>query len=335
MTISNGLARHVAVWAVVLGAHLAAVVSATSAEAPPDSLHELLSVRTTLAENILLADAADGTFDTHDLFGAALVAEGIDQPPMVARFRAIWQGHIDAARGESRLADDALDRVRIVFHYLHGHVLTGRYDPASSSIAAALEGGDYNCLSATLLLNALAQECGVALGAWHVPGHVASRFADGGRKLTLETTCPRWFAALDDPVEQARQLVLRSAGTENTSATAGRALADVELVSLVFYNRGVELLEANEYAAAAAANVKALRLDAQNRAARANLLATLNNWSLDLSDRGRHAEAERLLHAGLRMAPEYEPFCSNLLAIAQRRQGIRRSGETATVGTLP
>ena len=63
----------------------------------------------------------------------------------------------------------------------------------------------------------------------------------------------------------------------------------------MLYNRGLDDLEAGRYAEALAANRAALELDPHNATARANLLATVNNWSLAEFKAGDAAAALRLL----------------------------------------
>ena len=56
-----------------------------------------------------------------------------------------------------------------------------------------------------------------------------------------------------------------------------------------------------------------------NATARGNLLAAVNNWALTLAAAGRFNEAENLLAAGSRFAPEHLPFQHNA-AHVQRMQ---------------
>ena len=88
---------------------------------------------------------------------------------------------------------------------------------------------------------------------------------------------------------------------------------------MIYYNRGVDAVYHGRYAEAVAANRKALLLDPNNATARGNLLAAVNNWSLALADAGRFNEAQRLLAAGRRYAPDHLPFVHNATHI-QRMQ---------------
>jgi tetratricopeptide (TPR) repeat protein len=134
----------------------------------------------------------------------------------------------------------------------------------------------------------------------------------------VQTTCPAWFAVLgDDAMRRAalRQTLGEAAVGADLAPTAGRRLDDTGLTAIVYYNRGLDYLEAGRFAESLAANQTALRLDPQNATAHANLLATLNNWSLDRYRRGDVAEAVRLLEQGLAIDPHYALFRENLAAV--------------------
>jgi tetratricopeptide (TPR) repeat protein len=80
---------------------------------------------------------------------------------------------------------------------------------------------------------------------------------------------------------------------------------------MIYYNRGVDLLNEKRFAEAARANAKAVRLDPHNATARGNLLATVNNWAIDLGNSQHFAEAVDLLRRGLAVDRKFEPFAQN------------------------
>ncbi len=84
---------------------------------------------------------------------------------------------------------------------------------------------------------------------------------------------------------------------------------------MIYYNRGVDLLGEKRFAEAAAANAKALRLDPKNATARGNLLATINNWSIELGNSQHFAEAVDLLRRGLAMEAKFAPFAQNYVHV--------------------
>ena len=84
---------------------------------------------------------------------------------------------------------------------------------------------------------------------------------------------------------------------------------------MIYYNVGVDLLAEKRFAEAAAANAKAVRLDPPNATAHGNLLATLNNWSIELGDRQQFREAIDVLHEGLSLEPAYKAFVQNFVHV--------------------
>jgi hypothetical protein len=90
------------------------------------------------------------------------------------------------------------------------------------------------------------------------------------------------------------------------------------LVAIVYYNRAIDLLRDGEFVEAVAANQMALRLDPSSGDARDNLLATLNNWALDLHQRGRDDQALMVLRHGLSAAPGHAKLRRNFVAISQQ-----------------
>ena len=62
-----------------------------------------------------------------------------------------------------------------------------------TELADALEQGRFNCVSATVLFNCLAERFGLHVCGLETPGHALSRLILPDGRLDVETTCPRWF----------------------------------------------------------------------------------------------------------------------------------------------
>ena len=71
----------------------------------------------------------------------------------------------------------------------------------------------------------------------------------------------------------------------------------------------MDLLGQKQFAAAVAANAKALRLDPSSVTARGNLLATINNWAV--AEASARSSPAGLLRQGLAVDPTYEMFKNN------------------------
>jgi tetratricopeptide (TPR) repeat protein len=87
------------------------------------------------------------------------------------------------------------------------------------------------------------------------------------------------------------------------------------MVAMIYYNRGGDLLAEKQFAAAAAANAKALRLDPSSATAKGNLLATINNWAIALGSRQHYVEAADLLKQGMAVDPSFQTFLLNYVHV--------------------
>lgn len=263
-------------------------------------------------EERLFADAADGRFDEHSLFFAALIASGTSSAEQSAH-QARW------ARLELELlAVTAVlppeSRARFAFEFVHRNLLTGHYELGCSDLGRTLTQGHYNCVTATILFQVAAGRIGLSPTPVAVPAHVFSRF-EGTPPFDIETTCPDWFAIVQDPERRART---RYGQVLNSAGPRPRALTPTELVGKVYYNRGVAAIERRDFAAAIGLLRKSLRLDAHDAPARENLLAAINNGALACSDAAEFEQASALLRFGRDLDGTYAPFAANDLHIHQR-----------------
>jgi tetratricopeptide (TPR) repeat protein len=230
------------------------------------------------AEAPLLADAADGRLDDHDLLAAALVADRIGDPMTQDRYRRQFDGWIAELRPELAGESDPAARGQAVFRFLQRRVLRGTYHESSSSLAGLFDCGEYNCVSSTVVFCCLAEHLQIDVQAAEAPGHVIARLIDGSNRLSPAVAGPR---------------------------EAFRELPTLGLLALAYYNRGVDALESHDFDTALVENIKALRLDPASRTARSNLLAALNNGALAASDQGRHEAALARLRFVRSIAPEF------------------------------
>jgi tetratricopeptide (TPR) repeat protein len=264
-------------------------------------------------EERLFADAADGRWDEHSLLAAALVASGLADPEAVRCYEK-QVVRLGAELGESgTMTGSPQEKAAALFAFMHERILTGGYQIDATVLTLPLDQGRFNCVSASVLFNCLAVQFDLSARGLEIPGHAMSRLKLPDGPLDVETTCPGWFRLIDDPDKQA-ELVEKTLGRRPTKGAASgkaREVSDVELVATIYYNRGVDLLGEKRFAEAVAANAKSLRLDPSNTTARGNLLATINNWAVDLDLAGHHAEAIELLRRGLALDSDYETFKVN------------------------
>lgn len=282
--------------------------------------YRLLEAELCPLEQALFADAADGHWDDYSLLGAALVASGVADLESLRRYEMQMVALATELEQSGKVAGPPRERARAVFEFMHQRVLHGGYQLDCTDLAIALDEGRFNCVSASVLFNCLAPRFGLNACGVEMPGHAMSRLTLPDGPLDVETTCPGWFRLMDDPKKQAALVaqVLGARPPQGSSPAKPRKLSGVELVAMIYYNRGVDLLEQKRFAEAVAANAKALRLDPLNTTAQGNLLATLNNWAIDLDAKGRRVEAVDLLRRGLALQPTYETFQANYVHILGR-----------------
>jgi len=306
--------RHVAAWLLcVLTASWLGTERLASGGAV--SLDPFLDGRFCPVEERLFADAADGRLDDHSLLQAALVASGATCESTIGQYENQVASLVARLRKSGKVTGTPYERAQAVFEFMHQHLLDGGYAIYCTDLRHTLDEGRFNCVSGSVLFNHLAGEVGLVVCGLEIPGHAMSRLMLPEKSLDVETTCPRWFRLIDDPKQRA-ELVKRTIGRDPSRHGAeAREISRVQMVAMIYYNRGVDLLAEKRFEQAAVANAKALRLDPASTTARGNLLATINNWAIELGHRQQFAEAANLLRKGLAFDPHYETLALNFVHV--------------------
>jgi hypothetical protein len=322
---------------------------------------EILSPRLCALEQRLFDQIHDGRFGEFSLLEAGLIAGGVDRDDELRRYCKRFDALVESLRRSGKIPGAPRERAQAVFSFLHQSILRGGYDLQASDVRQAFDHGRFNCVTASLLFNCLAERFQLRAVGLEIPGHAMSRLELPEETLDIETTCPRWFTLIDragrprgavaansprtadspqaekEPTVQAEPAVqgLARDAEQDGGRAAGRGAAagdrrqvtEVELVATIYYNRGVDLLAEKRFAAAAAANAKAVRLDPNNATAKGNLLATINNWAIELGMSGEYEQAAELLRLGLATDARYEAFHSNYVQLfRQWSEYLCRSG---------
>ncbi|MGL6193292.1 MAG: transglutaminase family protein, partial [Thermoguttaceae bacterium] len=147
-------------------------------------------------EKNLLEDAKDGKWDNFDLFRASLISEGILTVSEIKSYEKNLDKIVASLRSranEGKGTQNQEELIRNVYEAMHKEVFTGTYKIEDSSPAAALDSGNFNCVSATIIYNAIAQKLGLEASGLEMSGHVLSRVKCGTKNIDIETTCPTWF----------------------------------------------------------------------------------------------------------------------------------------------
>ncbi|MEN6452260.1 MAG: tetratricopeptide repeat protein [Thermoguttaceae bacterium] len=312
----------IAIWLLAAQAAVAAIDAASgpvlkpalAARGSSDAVASAFSAPRNPLEARLFADAEGGRLRELSPLAAALVASGVETADSLRLYERKAGDLAAALRDALPPTADARQRAEAAFEFLHRRVLYGGYDLACTDLRDLLDRGRFNCISATVLFNNLATECGLDSRGVEMPGHAMSRLMLQDGAFDVETTCPRWFSMSGE--ERSRPLAAGTAGAVVTiDRTKAREVSPIQMAAMIYYNRGVDLLSQKRFAEAAAANAKAVRLDRTNATARGNLLATLNNWSIDLGNRGQYAEAIGLLRQARAIDAEFPPVAQNFVHV--------------------
>lgn len=178
-----------------------------------------------------------------------------------------------------------------VFQLVQQRTSPGEYTPDCAQLSQTLRRQAHNCLTATLLFVAGCREAGLPCFALGSAGHVCAHVYLDGKPQRVELTIPTWHAAC-----------------LAASIPGERPLDDRALLGRLYYNLGLQFEKRQDYSSAVRAMMCSHQLDPRHRASQANLLATLNNWSVHLAHEGAWKAAERVAQHGLALDPEYVPL---------------------------
>ena len=256
----------------------------------PASLWESL----TTAEQALLQDTLDGELNQHSLMEAMLLAEGLSKSE-AAKWNQRYSQDAQYMLQQISAEESTEAQAQNIFRFMHREILTSEYVVDANQLVKCWEEGKYNCLSATLLYHAFCKEAGIPTRAVTTPGHIFIQLCNSGA-VDVETTCPQWFelSAAEKNANHGRQREIDNR----------RILTETELIGKIYYNRALSSLSAEHYHAAEKELRLSLILDPADRSAKRNLLACLNNWSLQLTEERKYAEAMQLLKRASQQFPE-------------------------------
>jgi hypothetical protein len=320
---------------VILGLLLALAGSTAAVRAAEDGAARLERVESLLPpandlERHLFDQIHDGHCGSFSLLEAGLIAGGVQRDDELQRYCRRFDALVKSLHASGSVRGEPRQRAEAIFTFLHRTLLHGGYCLQASDLRQAFDRGRFNCVTASLLLNCLAERFHLKAVALALPGHALSRLILPQETLDIETTCPEWFHVSGAGHWGTRARVTGRVppvnGTRSVPDTL-RPVSDVELVAMIYYNRGVDLLAEGRFAAAAAANLKAVRLDPKNKAARGNYLATINNWGIERATVGDYSKAAELFRLGLAADPTYAAFRDNYVRLfRQWTDKLRRDG---------
>ncbi len=173
-----------------------------------------------------------------------------------SRKRRRWSANCAAP---AALAGTPRQQVEAIFEFLHERVLYGGYDLAYTDLRRVLDDGRFNCVSATVLMNYLAGQLGLDCRGLEMPGHAMTRVRLADGTLDIETTCPHWFRLMDDSRQPSAAVTKTIGAAAAGDRSKAREVSPAQMAAMIYYNRGVDLLNEKRFAEAARANAKALQ----------------------------------------------------------------------------
>jgi len=360
--MNSSVQKRVAQWMATLGVLTVALCSAGNASAATTKHTEK---RKTLAifigqmpelEKKFFADCKDGKITQFSNLRACLIASGCTCPKQLVseekKFSAI-AARLQKSEGRSLTAAEETTALRSriqkklapavsqeeiairTFETMHRELLTGGYSLECTDLRKVIKTGRFNCVSATLLYRYFLAKQGIKSRVVELPGHAMCRiYLDNGKKIDVEVTCPNWFR-IKDRKEQQLAIEKRLANNTSFKNAQTREVTSVEAMAMVYYNRGVDALAAKNFELAEICNAKSVWLDPTNRVAEGNFLATLNNWSVHLGEKGKYHAAIDLLDAAMGYDASYKTFRINYVHLHYRLvQAHVEAGESAKAVAL-
>ena len=144
-------------------------------------------------EQRLFDEINDGRFGHFPLLEAGLIAGGVDREEVLYRYCRRFDALVESLRSAGAVRGTPREQARAIFEFLHKRLLQGGYSLQASDLRQAFDRGRFNCVTASLLLNCLAERFQWKAVALQLPGHAYSRLELCGETLDIETTCPQWF----------------------------------------------------------------------------------------------------------------------------------------------
>lgn len=296
-------------------------------------------------ERKLFADAQDGQLDDYSMIDAAFVASGLPDGEALALYRKKYKSLLSGAR---RLANrEATDyaRAKAVFKYLHKKTLR-TYGLHSVDMVGLFSRGDYNCVSATVLFNALLEDINLESWGVLVPSHAYSIVLIDGREVEVETTSPNGF----DPArtdEAYRQLLKQygldgalydaAGGKRKTSSLIREVegkkqpVGNLTMVAVIYSNLAAARVRDGDLEGALANFVKASALSDENPHFQRSRDALLNNLVVDLVEAGSYLRAAAAASAARRIPGLDQNILQKLVSL-QAHATTKRAMELGDLG---
>ncbi len=256
-------------------------------------------------ERQLFADARDGSLSRYSMMDAAFIASGLPDADSLSLYRSKYQKLLAKVRRLANREEGDLARARVVFETMHATALS-TYGLHSVDMVGLFARGEYNCVSATILYNALLSDMGIESWGILVPSHAYSVVHVEGKDVDVETTSPKGFDPVrtDDTYRQLlRQYRLDGALFEANDGRRNQLslirevqgkkqpVSNLTMVAVIYSNLAAARVRDGDLQGALANFVKASALSDENPHFKESRDALLNNLVVDLIEGERYAQA--------------------------------------------
>lgn len=197
-------------------------------------------------EEAFFKDASDGKLDRVSLELASLIASGISGASFEKYLKKVdaIQNSISSDHSFRNLSKE--EKPRYILRWLHRYLLL-EYKAYASSMKKILFTGEYNCVSSTILYNALLRRYNYNVNAIQTQTHVFSKIKFHKRDIEVETTHTfgydpgkRFYRSFKGYVEF---IIVRP---EEYSGKK-RLLDDIGLVATIYFNRSFQQVESGDF----------------------------------------------------------------------------------------
>jgi hypothetical protein len=228
------------------------------------------------AQTPIIADLLDGRLSEHSLLDAALLASGTEHRSEFARHRFCIDRCVAVTREALQGDESQVEIAAAALQAIHHEILVGRFVDHCNNLATTLDRGDFNCVTASVVFQIVAERLGLNSHVELLPNHVRCQLATATQHFTVETTSATGI----QPIDPHRH---------------GRAITPAQLVGKLYYNRALDLLLERKFDQSLRHADLAWQLDPQHVAARENVAIVRSHWAVAEAQAGRFPAAISLL----------------------------------------
>jgi hypothetical protein len=271
----------------------------------------------------LFDDIADQRLDHFTIIEAAFILSGATHADSLQHYLDWYDELVGRIQGFNFDPFDRVGSANKVFQYIRT-TLYEAYQLDKTTLLDIVNERRYNCVSATLLYNAVCDDLGWQSQAFETPTHVYTVFRDLGQELIVENTHPMGFDIMQNLQAYSEYLAsfypdnrAYSIGLDKLYAyenSKGRLISNAELLGCLAYNQAYFAAERNDYAAAYELVLIAQDFNRDSRSNRDFEIGLYYRWGKQCFDAGRFFDAFEVFADGYYRHPGNDDLARNTRA---------------------